>query len=462
MPTQAKASRILAAVNLALLLAAPSAVGSPADPGKAAASIWLHCGALWDGLGGKIQAPAFIEVRGERIVAVEASPAASADALTIDLAALTCVPGFIDAHTHLGDIPRDPSNPAYGGQQESPDYHTIFATVNARRELSRGFTSVRDLGINNASGYADVDMKTAIERGLIPGPRMQVATRALNVTGANEVGDLVQTVNGAEEARRAVREHLARGADVIKVFTDSGYRVIPGDILDDIPTFTLDELKAVVDEAHRQRHKVAAHAAALQGVHNSVLAGVDSIEHGFYIADQDLKTMAQKGIYYVPTVFCTVQLMKEGWQGSASRRRQMHAIHEQTFRRALAAGVRIAFGSDNGGFSWNVNAAREFASMVEFGMTPEQALRSATVSAADLLGWSDRVGTIEKGKLADIVAVPGNPLEDVTRLEHVRFVMKNGVVYPAAENSPGASNDQPPAAGNHLGLRASTQAVLFL
>lgn len=437
MSTQAKSNRGLAAVTLALLLPVPSVVGSAAATSNAApgaASIWLHCGALWDGLGGKTQGPAFIEVRGEQIVGVQTSRPASTDAPTIDLSALTCVPGFIDVHTHLGDIPRDPSNPAYGGQQESPAYHTIFATVSAHRELSRGFTSVRDLGINNASGYADVEMKTAIERGLIPGPRMQVATRGLNVTGADELGDLVQTVSGAEEARRAVREQLARGADWIKVFTDSSYRVIAGGVLDDVPTFTLDELEAVVDEAHRQRHKVAAHAVGLQGVHNSVLAGVDSLEHGFYIADEDLKMMVQKGIYYVPTIFCTVQLMEEGWQGSAPRRQQMNTIHEQTFRRALQAGVRIAFGSDNGGFDWNVNAAREFAWLVKFGMTSEQALRSATVAAADLLGWSDRVGTIQKGKLADIVAVPGDPLADITRLEHVRFVMKNGVVYPAAES----------------------------
>ena len=420
--------------------AAPAAGGA-----RAAAPVWLHCGALWDGLGGKTRGPAFIEVRGERIVAVQATRAPTSEGATIDLSGLTCLPGLTDSHTHVllqGDI----TSEDYDAQllKQSPEYRTILATVNARRMLSWGFTSIRDVETEGA-GYADVDVKTAIERGVIPGPRMQVATRALDVTGAYPllgyapaltVPKGVQEVDGVEGGRRAVREQLSHGADWIKVYSDRSYRVTSGGVLDDIPTFTLEELKAIVDEAHRQRHKVASHAMALQGVHNSVAAGVDTIEHGNYIADDDLRAMAQKGIYYVPTIYVGEYVAEGRAQAGAPVWLQMRAIHEQTFRRALRAGVKIAFGTDVGGFDWRIDPAREFAWMVKYGMTPEQALRSATVVAAELLGWSDRLGTIERNKLADIIAVQGDPLADVTHLEHVRFVMKSGVVYPAAEGNP--------------------------
>ena len=325
--------------------------------------------------------------------------------------------------------------------KQSTEYRTILATVNARRALSWGFTSIRDVETEGA-GYADVDVKTAIERGVIPGPRMQVASRAMDVTGAYPLLGYapalsmpkgVQEVDGVEGARRAVREQLSHGADWIKVYSDRNYRVIAGGVLDDIPTFTLDELRAVVDEAHRQRHKVASHAMALYGVHNSVEAGVDTIEHGNYIAPDDMKTMVQKGIYYVPTIYVGEYVAEGRAKAGATVWLQMRDIHEQTFRNALKAGVKIAFGTDVGGFDWRINPAKEFTWMVKYGMTPEQALRSATVVGAELMGWSDRLGTVEAGKLADIVAVPGDPTQDVTRLEQVRFVMKNGVVYPAAE-----------------------------
>ena len=207
-------------------------------------------------------------------------------------------------------------------------------------------------------------------------------------------------------------------------------------VLDDIPTFTPEELRAIVDEAHRQRHKVASHAMALQGVHNSVEAGVDSIEHCNYIADEDLKAMVQKGIYYVPTIYVGEYVAEGRAKAGAPQWLKMRGIHEQTFRRALKAGVKIAFGTDIGGFDWRTNPACEFEWMVKYGMTPEQALRSATVVAAELLGRGDELGTVEPGKLADIVAVPGDPLVDVTRLAEMRFVMKNGVVYPAAGRTP--------------------------
>jgi imidazolonepropionase-like amidohydrolase len=401
----------------------------------------LHCGTLIDGKGGTVQKDVTIAVEGARVAAVGAGLRIDSGGVppqVLDLSHQTCLPGLIDTHTHIllqGDI----TAADYDEQllRQSPEYRTILATVNARRALEYGFTTIRDVETEGA-GYADVDVKTAIEKGVIPGPRMQVATRALDVTGAYPllgyapsvpVPHGVQVVDGPDAARKAVREQIMYGADWIKVYSDRGYRVREDGVLDDIPTFTLDELRAIVDESHRERHKVASHAMALNGVHNSVEAGVDSIEHGNYIAEEDLKAMAAKGIYYVPTIFVGEYVAQGRAQASATVWLKMPPIHEDTFRRALRAGVKIAFGTDVGGFDWKINPAREFAYMVKWGMTPAQALRSATVTAAELLGMQDKVGSIEAGKYADIVAVPGDPLADITALEKVDFVMKGGVVY---------------------------------
>jgi hypothetical protein len=401
-----------------------------------AASVYLHCGAVWDGVGTGLSGESYIEVRDARIVAVRPAAKGRPDGAVTDLSALTCLPGLIDTHTHVllqGDI----TAADYDEQllKQSPEFRTIYATVNAARMLQWGFTSIRDVETEGA-GYADVDVKTAIERGIIPGPRMQVAGRSMDVTGAYPLLGYapalsmpkgVQEVDGADGGRRAVREQLSHGVDWIKVYSDRTYRVEDG-ILNDIPTFTLDELKAIVDETHRQRHFIASHAMALQGVHNSVEAGVDSIEHGDYIADADLKTMVAKGIYYVPTIYVGEYVAEGRAAAGAPVWMQMSRIHEDTFRRALKAGVKIAFGTDVGGFDWHINPAIEFGWMVRYGMTPEQALRAATVTASHLMHVEDKLGTIEAGKLADIVAVSGNPLVDVSRLEHVSYVMKGGVV----------------------------------
>jgi len=235
----------------------------------------------------------------------------------------------------------------------------------------------------------------------------------------------VQEVDGPDDARKAVREQISYGADWIKVYSDRSYFIREDGVLDDVPTFTVDELKAIVDEAHRQRRKVASHATALRGVHNSVEAGVDTIEHGDYIADEDLRAMVQKGIYYAPTIYVG-EYVAAGRGGVWPK---MVSIHEDTFRRALKAGVKIAFGTDAGGFAWDVNPAVEFGWMTKWGMTPLQALRSATTIAAELMSMQKEVGSIEPGKFADIVAVPGDPTQDIKVLEKVGFVMKGGVVY---------------------------------
>ena len=398
--------------------------------------VFVRCGALLDGRSETARKNVVVAIRGEKIT--EVSTKEPTGAQIVDLSRETCLPGLIDTHTHVllqGDI----TAADYDEQllKQSPEYRTILATVNARRALEYGFTTIRDVETEGA-GYADVDVKKAINTGVIPGPRMQVATRAMDVTGAYpllgyapnvSVPHGVQVVDGADAARKTVREQISHGADWIKVYSDRSYRVREDGLLDDIPTFTLEELKAIVDEAHRERHKVASHAMALYGVHNSIEAGVDSIEHGNYIADEDMKAMVAHGTFYVPTIYVGAYVAEGRAAAGAPVWVKMLSIHEETFRRAMRAGVKIAFGTDAGGFAWTVNPAKEFAYMVKWGMTPAQALRSATTSAAELLGWSDQVGSIEAGKFADIVAVPGDPLADVSQLENVDFVMKGGKVY---------------------------------
>jgi imidazolonepropionase-like amidohydrolase len=421
-------------VALLLLTGSLAAQNTPAAPVKVT---YLRCGTLYDGKSDTPQKNVTVRVQDGKIKAIGGGPL-DADAEVIDLTHEVCLPGLIDTHTHVllqGDITAED----YDVQllKWSTPYRTILGTIAARRALEYGFTTIRDLETEGA-GYADVDIKKAINNGVIPGPRMQVAGRSMDVTGAYpllgyswelKMPKGVQEVDSADGGRKAVREQISNGVDWIKVYSDRSYFVRPDGVLDDVPTFTLEELKAIVDETHRERHKIASHAAALNGVHNSVEAGVDTIEHGQYIADADLKTMVAKGIYYVPTLFVGEYVAEGRAAAGAKVWLDMVKIHEETFSRALKAGVKIAFGTDAGGFDWKINPAREFAIMVKCGMTPAQALRSSNMTAAELLGMQDKIGSVEAGKYADVVAVPSDPMTDVHQLEKVNFVMKDGVVY---------------------------------
>ena len=374
-------------LGILFLLVSTVAFAQSNTPSAAPPSItYLHCGALYDGKSEGARKNVWIRVADGKIDQLGDLVPEKGSSEIIDLSHEVCLPGLIDTHTHVllqGDITAED----YDVQmlQYSTPYRTILGTVAAQRALGYGFTTIRDLETEGA-GYADVDIKKAIDAGVIPGPRMQVAGRAMDVTGAYPVLGYswelklpkgVQEVDGAEGGRKAVREQISNGVDWIKVYSDRSYRVQPDGVLDDIPTFTLDELRAIVDETHRERHKIASHASALNGVHNSVEAGVDSVEHGFYIADADLKTMVAKGIYYVPTLFVGEYVAEGRAAAGAHVWVDMVNIHAATFKRALNAGVKIAFGTDAGGFPWTIDPAKEFALMVKYGMTPAQALRSA-------------------------------------------------------------------------------------
>jgi len=393
----------------------------------------LRAARLIDGRGGSVVSPAVIVVRGNRIDSI--GGAVPSDAQVIDLGDMTLLPGLIDAHVHTllqGDI----TSEDYDVQlfKESLPYRALRATKALKIALGHGFTTVRDVETEGAM-YTDVDLKRAINNGVIDGPRMVVSTRAMSVTGgygpSGYAPDVtypmgVQIVDGADSARKAVREQIAHGADWIKVYADRSYFVAKDGTLSSTPTFNAEEMKAIVEEAHRLRHKVAAHAMARPGIENALNAGVDSIEHGIAIPDDLLDVMLAKGTYLCPTLTVT-EYVAPGRGGVWVK---IPAFHRDSFSRALKRGVKIAFGTDAGGFAWDaINEAKEFEYETRYGMTPMQAIQTATRNAADLLDMSDRIGTIEAGKFADIVAVPGNPLSDITAMERVAFVMKDGGVY---------------------------------
>lgn len=387
---------------------------------------------------GKSETPirnALILVEGDKIVSVTPGGTPPAGVQLIDLSKATVLPGFVDAHTHVllqGDITAED----YDAQllKQSIPYRAILAARNAQIALGHGFTVLRDLETEGAM-YADVDVKQAINNGEIPGPHMQVSTRAMAPTGMYpllgyswelQLPTGVQYVDGVDEARKAVREQIRYGADWIKYYSDHGYFYGSDGVLHSHVNFTDEEAKEIVAETHRLGHKVAAHAIGSDGIAAALRAGVDSIEHGDGLTSEQMDEMVRRGIYWVPTVVVGAYVAP----GRSGNWPKMVDTEKQAFQLALKKGVKIVFGTDAGGFDWRaVNEAREFEYYVNYGMTPMQAIRTATTNAAELLGWSDKMGTIEAGKWADLVAVSGDPLSDITELQRIKFVMKSGAVF---------------------------------
>ncbi|HEX8773124.1 MAG TPA: amidohydrolase family protein [Pyrinomonadaceae bacterium] len=386
----------------------------------------IRAAQLLDVKSGTLLRNAVVLIEGERISAVGAGLPIPAGTTVIDLGDVTLLPGLIDCHTHLmADIKGDDYGAMLLTQPQS--YRALVGASNARRTLLAGFTSVRDVE-NEGSGYADVSLRDAINRGLVEGPRMKVATRAVAALGQyNPFGvspDLpdfprgAQMVSGVEEARRAVREQIGNGADLIKVYADWQY-----------PTLTVEELKVVVEEAHKAGITVAAHAATTEGVRNAVNAGVDSIEHGDNTDRATLELMKQKGVWLVPT-FATLIRQGETIKDTEVLKRFNAYVEKKRkmLQLARSLGVKIALGYDPARAEVHGTNAREIAAMKTAGFTNLELLRAATVNGAELLGWQDKVGSLEAGKFADIIAVRGDPLSDITLLEHVLFVMKDGIV----------------------------------
>src|ERR1700730_16745105 len=395
----------------------------------------IHAGRLIDGKSDKPLENVLIVIEGDKIASVVAGGSAPAGVDVIDLSKATVLPGFIDTHTHVllqGDITAE----EYDAQllKESIPYRAILAARNAQIALSHGFTAIRDLETEGAM-YADVDVKMAIANGEVPGPRMQAATRAMAPTGMYpllgyswelKVPTGVQYVDGVEGARKAVREQSMYGADWIKYYSDRKYHFEADGVLHSMVNFTDEEAKAIVEESHRLGKRVAAHAIGSDGVAAALRAGADTIEHGDGLTDALLDEMAKKGVYWVPTITVGAYVAP----GRGGNWTKMVDLERAAFQKALKKNVKIALGTDAGGFDWKeLNQSKEFEYYVNYGMTPMQAIRSGTVVAAELLGWSDKMGTVEAGKWADLVAVSGDPLKDITALPRVKFVMKGGAVY---------------------------------
>lgn len=401
----------------------------------------IKAGRLIDVRSGRVLENQGILVEGERIKSVgplgEVQRNAPASARIIDLSRATVLPGLADCHTHIllqGDI----TAADYDEQllKESIPYRTIRATVAARIALLNGFTVMRDLETEGAM-YADVDVKQAINRGVVPGPRMFVATRAFSATGMYplqgyswelRVPEGVQIVDGADNIRRAVREQVKYGADWIKFYADRRYFIKDG-ALHSWVNFTEEEMKAMVDETHRLGRKVAAHAMGWEGIDASLRAGVDSIEHGYGLDAGLMDRMVKQGVYWCPTIYVGVYVAEGRAAAGAPIWLTMRDLEAKAFPIAVRKGVKIAYGTDAGGYAWTENQAKELSYMVRYGMTPLQAIQSATIVAADLLERAGDFGAIERGKYADIIAVSGDPLASVSELEQVRFVMKGGEVY---------------------------------
>jgi imidazolonepropionase-like amidohydrolase len=430
------ASRLLVhALVVTTLAASAHAQTAPSASSAAPTRVAVRAGRLIDGLGGAPVADAVILIENDRITAVGRGLPIPNGARVIDLSRSTVLPGFIDAHTHVTSQPENYMEDLF---RKSPIDVAVSAHIYARRTLEAGFTTIRDVG---AGEFIDVALRNAINAGTVPGPRMQVATLTVGSTGGHgditgfspylKFGQFSGIADGENEIRKLVRFEVKNGADLIKLLASAG--VLSEEESVGAPQFTQDEMNAVVDEARMWGRKVAAHAHGAEAIKRALRAGVASVEHASLIDDEGIRLAKEKGAYLVMDIYNDDYIMAEykrlGYpQKILDKEASVGRLQRESFRRAVQAGVKLAFGTDAGVYphGWN---GKQFAKMVEWGMTPMQAIRSATTSGADLLGWSDRVGSIQVGRYADLVAVDGDPLRDITELERVKFVMKGGVVY---------------------------------
>lgn len=420
----------------ALVLSCTTLAQQPTQPTQPQ-HVVIHAGHMLDVKAGKMLDNVTIVIDGDKITNVSNGGGSQSDnqasARVINLPNATLLPGLIDAHTHLT------FDPNFGYQElgVSIPKEALIGAKNARITLEAGFTTVRNVG---ASGYTDIALRDAINEGMIPGPRIDASGPALSITGGHCDQNLLPyewhaksdgAADGVEGVQHKVREIIKYGADVIKVCATGGVLSKGDDPR--ASQYTLEEMKAIVADAHRLGRKVAAHAHGAQGIAWAAEAGVDSIEHGSYIDDAAIKIMKERGTYLVPTMYLADWMRENAARIGlppmyAEKMKSVTTASRQNLRHAFESGVKVAFGTDAAVYPHGLNA-HEFAVYVQQGMTPIHAIQTATVNAADLLGWSDRIGTLEQGKFADIIAVNGDPTKDVTLLQDPVLVMKGGTVY---------------------------------
>ena len=400
----------------------------------------VKCGNLLDVRTGQMLSNKIILIKGNKIESVsDAALFTQKSDTLIDLSNYYVLPGLIDCHTHVllqGDI----TSEDYDVQilKESIPYRTIRATKSCAQALMNGFTTIRDLGTEGA-GYADVDLKKAINKGLIPGPRMFVSTLAINTTGHYPMSEKeyawelkmpkgLKEITGADEARRAVREQIAHGADWIKIYADRAYQKQTDGSYRSIPNFTKEEIEAIGDETIKSRKKLAAHAVTPDGVIYAINAGAKSIEHGFGMNDACLQLMSQKNVFWCPTIYVNDYVAEGRAKTGSPINKYFTETEPELFKKAMKFGVKIAYGTDIGGYDWLEPQSKDFEYFIRYGMSPVQAIQTATINAAELLDQVGLIGEIIPNAFADIIAVKENPLVNIKSLNQVKWVIKDGVL----------------------------------